>query len=266
MDGCPNCHRTFDSKRGLRVHHAHVHDEQLPNRTCACCNERFQSDHEKKYCSDECRDESVSFEGEDNPNFEGGKSETECDVCGAPFEFYPSEKEGRFCSDCVENADWQDPPSRDGDDNPQWEGGKTAVSCDVCGRIVRRYPSALDSEVTVCGDYCRGRWLSKRYSGEGHPNWRGGGNEAYGSGWQDVRERALERDGRQCLVCEKTAEEIGRNPDVHHILPVRMFERSDRHTVADAHYLDNLVSLCPSCHRRAEFRHISKDTLKSLIV
>lgn len=266
MHECPTCDVPFDSERAVRVHHSQAHGECLPNRTCDRCGDEFYSEYEQKYCSDDCRDESVSFEGEDNPNFRGGKSETECEVCGSVFEFYPSEKEGRFCPDCVETTDWQDPPSRGGDDNPQWNGGKNAVSCDVCGRIVQRYPSALDSDVTVCGDWCRGRWLSEEYSGEGHPNWRGGGNEAYGSEWQDVREKALERDGYQCLVCEKTADEIGRNPDVHHILPVRLFESSERHAVEDAHYLDNLVSLCPSCHRRAEFRHLSKDALKSLVV
>jgi len=91
---CPSCSRTFDSRRGLGVHHTSVHGERLPNRECDHCPDRFHSEHEKRYCSDECRDAAVSYAGTDNPNYSDAKEETTCDSCGTTFEYYPSERRG----------------------------------------------------------------------------------------------------------------------------------------------------------------------------
>jgi 5-methylcytosine-specific restriction endonuclease McrA len=119
-------------------------------------------------------------------------------------------------------------------------------------------------KVTVCGHACRRQWLSDSFTGIGHPNWKGGGNGSYGKGWNSVRRNALERDGYQCVICDSSKAEIGRNPDVHHIVPVRSFIESAEHTREDAHFLDNVVSLCISCHRKADFGKISRDRLRSL--
>lgn len=102
MHECPSCDESFDTRRGLGVHHSAAHGERLPNRECARCGEAFYSEYEKKYCSDECRDASVSFEGTNNPNYQGGKTTTECELCESTFEFYQSEKPGRFCGKCIE--------------------------------------------------------------------------------------------------------------------------------------------------------------------
>lgn len=135
------------------------------------------------------------------------------------------------------------------------------VRCDVCNEVVCRHPSNVTGEVVVCSNQCRREWLSEAFSGDSHPNWAGGGNEAYGPGWNRVRRAALERDDYECVNCGKTKAEIGRNPDVHHIVPVRLFEAHDELTVGDAHHLDNVVCLCVTCHRRAEFGHIERSEL-----
>lgn len=262
---CPTCSEIFETRRGLRVHHAHTHDERLPNRECRNCGSKFYSEYERAYCSESCLDESVSFEGSNNPNYRGGTKETACEICGATFEYYPSEKEGLYCAECVENEAWRDPPTFEGSDNPQWEGGKVDLSCTVCGTPISRHPSNITGTVSVCSDACRGDWLSGEFTGEGHPNWEGGGNEAYGEGWHTVRKHALERDGYECAVCGKPKEEIGRNPDVHHIVPVRAFAESEDHEKKDAHRLNNVISLCIDCHRKADFGVIPKDDLQSRI-
>ncbi|AEM55672.1 conserved hypothetical protein [Haloarcula hispanica ATCC 33960] len=64
------------------------------------------------------------------------------------------------------------------------------------------------------------------------------------------------------MLCGTAAEELGRNPDVHHIVPVRLFAAMPALAVRDAHTLDNVVSLCPGCHRRAEFGHVSRAELR----
>lgn len=101
--------------------------------------------------------------------------------------------------------------------------------------------------------------------GDGHPNWRGDIEANYGRGWNRVRRLALERDGHQCVLCGATKSELGRNPDVHHLVPVRAFVEHPVTTERDAHYLENVVSLCADCHRRAEFGHVSREHLRDAI-
>lgn len=67
----------------------------------------------------------------------------------------------------------------------------------------------------------------------------------YGPNWSNLRNQVRERDGYQCQVCGLP--ETVQAHDVHHITPYRIFA-----TREEANRLDNLVTLCPSCHRRAE--------------
>lgn len=249
----------------MRVHHAHAHGECLPNRTCAQCEESFYSEEERKYCSDECREESVSFEGANNPMYQGAKETTECEICGAEFTYYPSEKPGYYCSTCVGQRNWRHRPDVRGADNPRWKSGTLELQCDICDETFERHPSNVEGEMTFCGRECQHEWLSDAFTGDGHPNWKGGGNEAYGKGWNEIRRKALERDGYECVVCGKSKTEIGRNPDVHHIIPVRAFVESDVMVKTEAHTLENVASLCVDCHRKADFGKIPKHELRSLV-
>jgi DNA-directed RNA polymerase subunit RPC12/RpoP len=262
---CPTCGEPFDTRRGLGVHHSPSHDERLPNRTCDQCGESFYCDYARTYCSEECLECGQSFEGSSNPNYQGKKQTTTCDPCGSEFEYYPSEKEGIYCPECVGNADWQDPPSLEGEDNPHWSGGTEETACTVCGAKVERHPSELDGDATLCSEACRREWLSEVFCGDGHPNWDGGGLGDYGTGWNRVRREALKRDGHECAVCGATKEDLGRNPDVHHIVPVRSFVESELLDAEDARYLKNVIALCASYHRKAEFDTLSAEFLRSQI-
>ncbi|MFB6142535.1 MAG: HNH endonuclease [Halorientalis sp.] len=238
-----------------------MHDERLPNRECDRCGASFYCESARAYCSEECHDEAVSYTGADNPNYRGGKEATTCDICGEEFEYYPSEKEGLYCSECVENEQWRYRPTVSGADHPRWNGGKITVDCTVCGETVRRHPNQLTGEATLCSRRCHAEWLSDAFAGEGHPNWEGGDTGPYGKGWARVRRQALERDGYECAVCGKGRADIGRNPDVHHIVPVRVFEQAEEYDREDAHVLPNVVSLCVACHRKADFGRIPKGDL-----
>ncbi|WP_394348453.1 HNH endonuclease [Natronococcus sp.] len=80
----------------------------------------------------------------------------------------------------------------------------------------------------------------------------------YNGKWREVRRRALDRDDHRCKNCGAAKEELGQEPDVHHIVPVREF--SDPQI---AHSIDNLIRLCRSCHRLAEIGAIDIPTRNS---
>jgi DEAD/DEAH box helicase domain-containing protein len=67
----------------------------------------------------------------------------------------------------------------------------------------------------------------------------------YGSSWKRQKELARARDNYTCQVCG--VNETDRAHDVHHITPFRQFN-----SPLQANELSNLITLCPSCHRRAE--------------
>ena len=67
----------------------------------------------------------------------------------------------------------------------------------------------------------------------------------YGPDWDAIRNRVRARDKYRCQGCG--APENGKPHHVHHKIPFRAFP-----TRQQANELANLVTLCPTCHRRAE--------------
>ncbi len=87
----------------------------------------------------------------------------------------------------------------------------------------------------------------------------------YGPEWTQVRDAARARDGHRCRQCGAPERE-GRVHDVHHIRPFREFgyvpgqNRFDR----EANALDNLITLCATCHHRAEAARGTRTALGGL--
>ncbi len=67
----------------------------------------------------------------------------------------------------------------------------------------------------------------------------------YGPDWAALRNRVRARDHYRCQMCG--ALEHGREHDVHHKIPFRTFSSYEQ-----ANQLSNLITLCRTCHRRAE--------------
>jgi hypothetical protein len=235
---CPTCGKSLSTERGMRQHHTKVHGDPLPNRTCKDCGAEFYDPKARRSYCEGCYSES----GAKNGNYRDATEITDCKRCGACFEYYPSNKDGVYCSECVSGADGLLP------ENPSSREIRVAVRCRNCDATLHRRRSEVeDSERgAFCNLECYGEWLSNEVIGEAHHQWEGG-EINYGTKWWRIRREALERDGYTCQRCGKDAEEIGRNPDVHHIEPVRSFENAE-----EAHSLDNVVSLCRSCHRLVE--------------
>lgn len=242
---CPTCGKGFRTLSGMRQHHAKVHGVSLPNRECKGCGSRFYDPKARqKFCTD-CNPNS----GENNGNWKGAREEAECRVCGAEFEYYPSNKEGVYCSDCVQSADGLLP------ENPSTPIPRLEVDCLHCGSTQRVLPSRVSYQTRgfFCDRDCYGKWLSENVVGEDHHQWEGG-SLTYGQRWWRTRRLALHRDKHRCQYCGLTAEELGQEPDVHHRTPVRSFDNPE-----DAHSLDNVVTLCRSCHRNVEEGTINLD-------
>ena len=67
----------------------------------------------------------------------------------------------------------------------------------------------------------------------------------YGPEWARIRDRVRARDGYKCQVCG--APESTRQHDVHHKTPFRAFT-----SMVEANRLENLTTLCASCHHKVE--------------
>jgi DEAD/DEAH box helicase domain-containing protein len=86
-----------------------------------------------------------------------------------------------------------------------------------------------------------------------------------GPNWEQQRQRARARDGFRCRHCGAPERPL-RTHDVHHIQPFRTFGyvRGENDSYLEANRLENLVTLCTSCHRRVEADLMVRGTLSGL--
>lgn len=87
--------------------------------------------------------------------------------------------------------------------------------------------------------------MSESRLGSKNPRWKGGQSNNYGPGWSRAQRIIRERDS----VCQNCgADDDDALLDVHHIVPLRLFENKDGATKSDAHHPANLILLCRPCH------------------
>lgn len=86
-----------------------------------------------------------------------------------------------------------------------------------------------------------------------------------GPNWAEQRDKARRRDNFCCQHCG-APERPQRQHDVHHLQPFREFGyvRGQNRRYVEANRLENLITLCPSCHRRAEARQRVRSALAGL--
>lgn len=135
-----------------------------------------------------------------------------------------------------------------GENSPTWKG-RASVDCANCGVSKDVYPSRLETKSRhFCNLECYAEWQSRNRHGANHHQWKPGQEKRLYTGtWSRTRKRVRQRDGNRCQLCELSAEELGRIPDVHHIVPARSFD-----TPSKAHTMENLVQLCRLCHTMME--------------
>jgi len=87
----------------------------------------------------------------------------------------------------------------------------------------------------------------------------------YGPEWPEIRRKILDRDRHSCRLCGQQA--APNHPlEVHHLTPLRAFMAQYTRLVARrlAHAPENLLSLCPACHRQVERARGARTALSGL--
>lgn len=241
--------------------------EQNPNYdrvtlTCEHCKGEFDVPQHReetaRFCSDGCQAEfqSENRAGSEAPAWEGGLATLTCDHCGDEYDVYPARAdESRFCSfDCLGSAR---EATMGGENNPSWSGGAVSIECEYCGDEYDVTPAKARSS-RFCSPECLGAHHRKVRSGSDSPTWRGGYEPYYGPNWREKRRQVLIRDQARCQDCGKTDQQSlqqhGASLEIHHQTPFREFRNDDEVNYQAANRLENLITLCKTCHLSRESR------------
>lgn len=215
----------------------------------------------KNFCNSDCKyqwQKKNSLSGSEHPLYLP-HAIVRCSWCNSTIERHKSvirNQENSFCNlDC--HYEWLRKYAPSGESHPNWRGGKITVECSWCGKEIERWPHEVKrrSKNFFCCRKHQWKWFSEIFRLENNPNWRGGYNNNYGPNWDEQRRKARERDGYRCRMCGTLQNELRRELDVHHIVSFYEFgyipNENDHYLRANR--LNNLVSLCPECHGRANF-------------
>ncbi len=169
-----------------------------------------------------------------------------CDLngCDETFEDYPTRLETRGRENFYCCREHQSKGQQNG----------CTVECSWCGDEVYKSAGQLDEmgdyaiDNHFCDKECETQFKRHNWVREGHPNWEGGKSDLNAVrhllsevSWQETARKVRKRDGHVCQMCGEFG--VGRSLDVHHIVPV---------VSGGNNHPDNLITLCISCHRKAE--------------
>jgi len=227
--------------------------KELICENCGGTYQEYPSKAERsRFCSKECKSqwESKNKTGKNNPNWSGGKVELVCENCGESFETNKYEKKnGRsFCSQKCAGEHRKE--KMKGEKNPSWKGGKIEIECEWCGDTKKVTPAKKSQR--FCSTECYMYWLSEKrkneaWVGEDNPMWKDGASDdrRYGRNWAKQRKKAKKRDKHKCMLCDSKNDLV-----VHHKRPLRTFDKTKTSWWKEANKLNNLITLCRSCHSK----------------
>lgn len=177
--------------------------------------------------------------------------EVQCSACGKPIlrKRCHMHYKRHFCDQTCFGK-WRAENIK-GDAHPSYR--KKEIGCKQCGfRFLAPPNRTKRKHGAFCSRECHDDWRRENLRGPMLYNWLGGYEPYYGESWATAKRKARERDKHTCGECGKTRDQLGRNLDVHHIVPFRTFGPT-RHR--EANDLSNLVCYCNKCHKIVEERH-----------
>jgi 5-methylcytosine-specific restriction endonuclease McrA len=219
----------------------------------------------RKQCpSNECEFETESNRGlsihftQKHPDQEydfTDKKEFTCPQCGDTFKDYESRRSSKnesqnFCSRACKDSF----EARDGLD----------TECAECGDQIHIPPSQTEQvngykqRNYFCNKECESSFKKREWQGENHPKYNGGQLRLFGPNWHEQRSKTIKQDNEKCQECGMTMKEHQQKHDqelhVHHKVPRKQILSDDptEDEFALANSLDNLVTLCVSCHTKRE--------------
>lgn len=276
---CINCNKEFNipPSRYYKIKFCSKECRKEYTKTiirCAYCGKEFEVYKKdlprKKYCSKECEHKSME-----------NKKEYTCEVCGKKFLKVPSrvKHEHIYCSHkcagiALENRETKKcaicgkpvtrPKSQfknvalcskeciskyfslimEGEKHPSFNSIK--MKCIVCGKEFYEPKSRVDiGKGKFCSKKCKYEYFSEHFAETLNPNWHGGSKDYRGPNWNKQRKRALIRDEFTCQRCGTTE-----NLQIHHKKAYKEFSGNWK----EANKLNNLITLCGSCHSSIEPR------------
>jgi len=223
--------------------------------TCPHCGKEFwyHKSWPRKYCSIKCS-AAVNAIANLGRYTEGDPPvEVACNQCGKLFYKVAAEykkTKNHFCSqrcfgDYLAITQKGIPRPEVAGERPDLQR-RVDLVCPMCKRTFR-VKQSHGHKRRFCTKSCHAKWqsISGEFSGPNNINFKGGHLPYYGPNWRLQRRKARARDNHTCQRCGITKTELGRELDVHHIIPFRTFG-VDRYQ--EANQLDNLISLCNVCH------------------
>jgi endogenous inhibitor of DNA gyrase (YacG/DUF329 family) len=209
------------------------------------------------FCSKKCHDVWRSEHQRGEAHQQYNRVTVTCAQCGKEMQCIHSKaqrNERHYCSKgCHDN--WMRDNPLLGADNPNYNS--IVVQCAHCGSDILRQPwQANGYKYQFCNRACHAAWRAIYQVGPACGGWRGGHQKYYGPNWLQQRRAARERDGYTCQHCGATEAQLGRELDVHHIVPFREFGyvRHTNDAYLRANDLANLISLCVTCHKATEWK------------
>ena len=190
--------------------------------------------------------------GEESNGWRGGNVKVICAQCNKEIERYPSSiaPSGKtFCSvECCNTYRWANIKK---EDHPRWKGGPDIMTCEWCGKAFEIRVSRKKGEGRFCSRACLGMWISKYRSGEDSAHWHGGkNNESYSASFnRRLKQRIRRRDSYHCALCGDEGS------IVHHV----DYDKSNAE-------MNNLVTLCRSCHGKTNHKRESYTAILSQMV
>lgn len=152
----------------------------------------------------------------------------QCKHCGMSFEAAPSDIATRgalYCSIECRNKNRRNGVQR---------------KCRQCGADFYLYPGAADRSKRA-GDFCSlGCYQATRRSTGAYPH--------FGSGWRSIAAAVRDRDNHTCRDCGRVWADGMQRFCVHHLTARRHYDKD----LSEANVMENLVTLCRSCHMRRE--------------